>query len=545
MGLLMILLVNTTLVQARTDPVALNNNVTLNSVKYAGTDGTCQWYISNDNVLHIKSGSLTSGSLGKTLMVDETKYSKERFDDEKQDIKKIVFDGNVFLPQDSSWLFTGLGNNLDGTSGLIAIEDADRVNTSSVEDMSHMFDSLSSLKLVDVSTWDVSQVQSMKYMFSNTGLATVDISNWNTGNVQNMRGMFSSKADSQLESLNVSAWNVSRVRDMSDMFMKADQLRTLDVSKWNIINVQKMNHMFSGAQNIKKLDFSNWDNKNITATGFLSGTNLSRIILSPNFSIRHSYLGQDLSGNNNLQTWLITDKNGNKRVVKSNKLLKSKYAGVAINAKNLAIFDVNVPNNLNERIVNKNVRGGLKNGTATLTIKVPQKSGYKASKKLITFTVNVAKIQATKGRYIVSSPEKVIYKKINSKRQISSEDNLLTTLPNKKAYLYNDDTEKTVDTLTPQTNWFSDKKMKDGYYRVATDKWVRSDAVYVYQPQSLIVSLSNNSKLVNAQDKTIPKKSLLAQTNWQVDRLAYLKGKTYYRVATNKFVPTSNVSVLK
>jgi bacterial surface protein 26-residue repeat len=374
-----------TIVQAQTDPATLNDeNVSLSDIKYAGTDGTCQWYISNDDILHIKSGTLASGSLGKMLTVNENKYSKVKFDNEKQNVKRIIFEGNVYLPEDSSWLFTGLGNNLDGTSGLVEIKNADRLNTTNVKDMSHMFDGLSSLKSVDVSTWDVSGVMDMSYMFHNTGLAVIDVSNWNTGNVLDMQSMFSSSnVDSELEDLNVSAWNVSNVKNMSSMFAKVDKLKNLDVSNWNISNVEKMKHMFSGAQKIRVLNFSNWDNKQVKSTGLLSGTNIKRLDLPPNFSLRNSDLGQDLTGNDNLQKWMITDRKGNERVITSKQLIKSNYVGVAKSAKNLAVFDVNVPNNVNQRIVNKNVLGSLKNGTATLTIKIPQKDGYKVNKNLL------------------------------------------------------------------------------------------------------------------------------------------------------------------
>jgi hypothetical protein len=51
--------------------------------------------------------------------------------------------------------------------------------------------------------------------------------------------------------------------------------------------------------------------------------------------------------------------------------------------------------------------------------------------------------------------------------------------------------------------------------------------------------------LVDAQGQTVPQRNLSAQTSWRVDRLAYLDGKTYYRVATNEFVPTTDVTIVK
>ncbi|WP_459576894.1 BspA family leucine-rich repeat surface protein [Companilactobacillus alimentarius] len=547
LGLSLSLLGTSTTVHAQTSVASLGDEMesSTSEVKYSGIDGTCQWYISDDDTLHIESGTLQAGSLGKSLTSNENEYPNVKFDSIKQDIKKISIDGNVILPANSSWLFTGIGNNTNGISGITEIKNGERLNTSNVTNMSHMFDGLGNLTVLDVSTWDISHVSNMSYMFSDTGLSLIDVSTWDTGNVLNMRHMFSAdNTTSNLQQLDVSNWNVSNVSDMSAMFMKDQQLKVLDISNWDVHKVIKMNDMFSGASGLRKLDFSKWQS-NAKTTGFLTGTNLNRIRLSANFHLKNSGLGQDTSGNTNHKEWLVTKK-GNKSIISSKKLLKGKYLSWAINAKGIEIFDVNIPNNLNKTILNKNVKGSVKNGIATLTIKVPERNGYKANKSLLTFTVNVDKLQASKGKYVITSPEKVTYKKVAATKKVNQ---LVATRPQRKVTtLFDNDTKALSNSLTSATNWFSDRQMKlkgVTYYRVATDRWVKSGDVYTYEPQSATIKTGDLDQVVmNSQGQVINNRKLDSETTWKTDRLANINGKTYYRVATNEFVPTNDVTIV-
>lgn len=548
-----VLLSNQLVVKASTVANLADETTTpTNSEKYSGTDGTCQWYISNTDILHIKSGTLSKGALGNTLKLDENKYSNVNFNSVKQDIKGISFDGLVVLPANSSWLFTGLGNNLQGVSGLTEIVNTDRLDTSHVTDMSHMFDSVA-LKSLDVSTWDVSHVTDMSYMFSDTGLTALDLNNWNTSSVTNMKNMFSSTdVDSKLLSLDLANWNVGNVRDMSAMFMKVDKLKNLDISNWNVANVQKMVGMFSDAGDIKELDFSHWNNHSAKKTGLLLGTNLSRLTLGSNFSLKHTDLGQDLNGNNANQKWLITEKNDDLRIISSKQLLKGKYQGEVISAKNVAIFDIEVPNNLKETIIDKNVKGTIHNGVATLTIKVPDKNGYDPDKHLVSFDVNVDELHSKNGRYVVTLPEKVTYSKAKTtQKNVQYVDQLLATYPDaKSALLFKDNAaSSTSRPLFAGTNWKSDKQMKkngETYYRVGNNLWVKAKDVYTYEQQSLIIMTSDlQQNIFTSQGKKVTNRKLAANTKWQADRLAYINGKTYYRVATNEFIPTGDVTIVR
>ena len=93
------------------------------------------------------------------------------------------------------------------------------LDVSKVEDMNDIFSyyEYDNLEFIDVSTWDVGNVEDMGYMFYNcSSLKSIDVSKWDVSNVVYMSNMF--EDCSSLESIDVSNWDVSNVRNMSDMF---------------------------------------------------------------------------------------------------------------------------------------------------------------------------------------------------------------------------------------------------------------------------------------------------------------------------------------
>ena len=60
-----------------------------------------------------------------------------------------------------------------------------------------------------------------------------------------------------LRSLDVSEWDVSNVNDMNNMFGNCVSLRTLDVSGWDVSNVTNMKYMFYGCKSLHT-DIRKW-----------------------------------------------------------------------------------------------------------------------------------------------------------------------------------------------------------------------------------------------------------------------------------------------
>lgn len=117
------------------------------------------------------------------------------------------------------------------------------------EDCQGMFLDCTSLKEIDLSGFDTSNVTSMHTMFKNcTALTTLHISTFDTGKVTDMASMFNSCA--ALASLDVSSFNTSNVTDMNNMFYKCTSLTELDVSSFDTSKVTDMHNMFNGCDEL-------------------------------------------------------------------------------------------------------------------------------------------------------------------------------------------------------------------------------------------------------------------------------------------------------
>ena len=108
----------------------------------------------------------------------------------------------------------------------------DRVCTSFIADMFRLFYQKETSQ--DISTWDVSNVQNMRSMFSQNNGFNSDISNWDVSNVLSMYSMF---YDADSFNQDLSSWDVSNVLSMYSMFYDADSFNQ-DLSSWDVSNVK-------------------------------------------------------------------------------------------------------------------------------------------------------------------------------------------------------------------------------------------------------------------------------------------------------------------
>ena len=133
----------------------------------------------------------------------------------------------------------------------------DTPNTSSVEDMSAMFNRASIFN-GNISQWDTSNVILMNGMFEAATAFNQDISQWNTSKVQNMYQMFS---NAYAFNQDISRWDTSKVTDMGGMFYEANVFNQ-DISQWNTSNVFHMDYMFSYTKAFNQ-DISLWDTSKV------------------------------------------------------------------------------------------------------------------------------------------------------------------------------------------------------------------------------------------------------------------------------------------
>ena len=106
----------------------------------------------------------------------------------------------------------------------------------------------------DISSWDVSNVTNMRFMFHSAEEFNQDISKWDVSNVTDMQRMFRfATAFNQ----DLTDWDVSSVTDMNNMFEFASAFNG-DLSGWRPSKVTNMSRMFAGATSFNQ-DLSDWD----------------------------------------------------------------------------------------------------------------------------------------------------------------------------------------------------------------------------------------------------------------------------------------------
>ena len=111
--------------------------------------------------------------------------------------------------------------------------------------------------------------------------------------------------------------------------------------------------------------------------------------------------------------------------------------------------------------------------------------------------------------------------------------------------LYNDNGELITNvSLGKNTAWKVDqKKVVKGvtYLRVATNEWVKVDNGLEIKLVDSVITTNKQAILYNSKGERITNRVLGANTAWRTDRTAQINGQTMYRVATNEWIPASNV----
>ena len=193
-------------------------------------------------------------------------------------------------------------------------DDITKVVTTKITDMSYLlateYESFYDFNQ-DISSWDVSNVTTMEYMFAEADLFNQDISIWDVSNVISLCGMFANATsfnqpignwdvsntianDVNLYPMqqifqgatsfnqDLSNWDVSHVENMTLMFAFASSFNQ-DISDWDVSNVNNMYRMFTAAYAFNQ-DLSSWNVDNVTLCNNFSEGATSWTLPQPNFT---------------------------------------------------------------------------------------------------------------------------------------------------------------------------------------------------------------------------------------------------------------------
>ena len=115
-------------------------------------------------------------------------------------------------------------------------EDLTKVVTTFVTDISLLFDDTLNVYNQNISSWDVSNVTNMAYLFAFTDF-NQPIGVWDVSNVTDMRSMFHNTPFNQ----DISSWDVGNVTNMQQMFELATSFNQ-NLSSWDVDNVTDCNN---------------------------------------------------------------------------------------------------------------------------------------------------------------------------------------------------------------------------------------------------------------------------------------------------------------
>lgn len=167
-------------------------------------------------------------------------------------IQNVVIDDSVssghYLPTSTAYWFKGL-------SALLEIENLKDLNTSSVNDVTSMFEGCSSLSTVDVSHFDVDSVLSFAHLFEGcASLTSLDLSTFDTSSATSFEAMCKGVGASTitLSSLFTSA----SVTNMNSMFSGCAAITSLDLSALTVGASTSMQNMFEGCSALNAITLS-------------------------------------------------------------------------------------------------------------------------------------------------------------------------------------------------------------------------------------------------------------------------------------------------
>ena len=200
-------------------------------------------------------------------------YQKRELNSYSEIILKINFYGNieiinqqfykkpdeVYVNNQSSYWIDNNKVNLNQQENLIKIIWNTQLNSSE-----NMFANLSSIKEVDLSDFDFSQISSMKNMFYQcSGLEYIFINKKiNTSLLNNMENMFSGCVS--LKSLDLTKLDTSSVTTFDYLFYDCSSLYLLNITTFVTSKCLSMKYTFSGSGSLKSLDISNFNTSSVT-----------------------------------------------------------------------------------------------------------------------------------------------------------------------------------------------------------------------------------------------------------------------------------------
>ena len=122
--------------------------------------------------------------------------------------------------------------------------------------LSTLFKGLNKLHTLDLTGWNTTNVVDMTEMFAGTALTTLDLSHFDMTNVTSITNMFNNM--NNIEELNLSGWNLANINSLHK-FLQRPSLVRVNLSNWNLPLVTTIANMFQNNILMEEVDLSGWN----------------------------------------------------------------------------------------------------------------------------------------------------------------------------------------------------------------------------------------------------------------------------------------------
>lgn len=136
-------------------------------------------------------------------------------------------------------------------------------NFSNFSDISYLFDEDKDIEYLNASNWKLPDCD-LECIFSSTSLKYIDVSDWDLENVDYLSGIFVDNSNlTRIDGLDT--WDVSGIHTIKLLFMKCPKIKSIDLSTWNLSNCIRFRRLFKQCQSLEYIgDTSNWGLDNCT-----------------------------------------------------------------------------------------------------------------------------------------------------------------------------------------------------------------------------------------------------------------------------------------
>ncbi|MGL4949114.1 MAG: BspA family leucine-rich repeat surface protein, partial [Anaeroplasmataceae bacterium] len=172
----------------------------------------------------------------------------------------------------------------------------------SLKNLDYLFQDLTTLKLVDMSGMDFNALESMNYLFKNSGVETVKMP-VSSGKSLSLEYLF--EGANNLKSIDLSNFDISKTQNITKMFKGSSLNEIVMPSRSVSTGITDMSNTFADLPKLQKIDFTNFKTPNLLTVNdiFARSTNISQLTFTEGFiGTNITDLSQMFMGLNKLTT---------------------------------------------------------------------------------------------------------------------------------------------------------------------------------------------------------------------------------------------------